>query len=119
MLTWSYATTAPPVPIDAAQVQDGTQGLRRSGIVRLPVPASWNSGAGVRTLRLSTSQATFAAPPRLQQLQVNVAAARHRQDFSHGPDTGRPGRARSADGCRSPASTWTCRARRAACWMRR
>ena len=36
-------------------------------------------------MRLSTSQATFAAPPRLHQLQVNVAAARHSQDFSHGP----------------------------------
>src|SRR4029077_15505777 len=70
------------IPIDAAQVQDGTQGLRRSGVIQLPVPASWNSGAGVRTLLLSTGQATFAAPPRLQQLQVNVGAARHRQHFS-------------------------------------
>jgi hypothetical protein len=82
VLTWAYADGA-PVPIDAAQIHDGTLGLRRSGIVRLPVPASWNSGAGVRTLLLSTSQATFAAPPRLRQLQVNVAAARQRQDFSH------------------------------------
>jgi predicted phage baseplate assembly protein len=79
-LTWSYADPgADPVPIDPAQVQDGTQGLRRSGIVRLPVPASWNSAAGVRTLVLGTDQATFAAPPRLQKLQANVAAARHRQ----------------------------------------
>src|SRR5260370_704383 len=81
VLTWAYADGA-QVPIDAAQVQDGTQGLRRSGVVRLPVPASWNSGPGVRTLLLSTNQATFAAPPRLQQLRVNVAAARHRQEFS-------------------------------------
>ena len=78
-LTWAYADGA----IDAGQVQDGTGGLRRSGIVRLPIPASWNSGAGVRTLLLSTDQATFAAPPRLQQLQVNVAAARQWQEFSH------------------------------------
>jgi predicted phage baseplate assembly protein len=83
VLTWAYDDgTAEPEPIDAAQVQDGTQGLRRSGIVRLPVPASWNSGPGVRALLLSTDQATFAAPPRLRQLQVNVAAARHRQEFS-------------------------------------
>ncbi len=84
-LTWSYADAGqvPPVPVDAAQVQDGTQGMRRSGIVWLPVPASWNSGAGIRTLLVSTGQATFAAPPRLRQLQVNVAAARDRQDFSH------------------------------------
>ena len=83
-LTWSYADT-PPVPIDAAQVQDGTEGLRRSGIVRLPVPASWNSGAGLRSLLLSTGRATFTAPPRLLRLEVNVAAARHRQHFDAAP----------------------------------
>jgi predicted phage baseplate assembly protein len=81
-LTWSYADDdagTDPVPLDP--VHDGTQGLRRSGIVQLPVPPSWNSGAGVRTLLLGTDQATFAAPPRLQQLQVNVAAARHWQQI--------------------------------------
>jgi len=83
-LTWAYADGA----IDAAQVQDGTLGLRRSGIVRLPVPASWNSGAGVRTLLLSTDQATFAAPPRLQQLQVNVAVARQQQHVGHSAGDG-------------------------------
>jgi hypothetical protein len=80
-LTWSDADATPAQKIDPAQVQDGTQGLRRSGIVRLPVPASWKTGPGVRTLLLSTDQATFAAPPRLRQLQVNVAAARHRQAY--------------------------------------
>ena len=83
-LSWASADGA----IDAAQVQDGTLGLRRSGIVRLPVPASWNLGAGQRTLHISTDQATFAVPPRLLQLQVNVAAARHRQEFSHGAGDG-------------------------------
>ena len=82
-LTWSY-DDGTRVPIDAAQVEDGTQGLRRPGIVRLPVPASWNTGAGVRSVLLSTERGTFAAPPRLRRLEVNVAAARHRQDF--GPD---------------------------------
>ena len=82
-LIWAYADGA----IDPGQVQDGTGGLRRSGIVRLPIPASWNSGAGVRTLLLSTDQATFAAPPRLQQLQANVAVARHQQEFSHSAGT--------------------------------
>jgi predicted phage baseplate assembly protein len=90
VLTWAYADGS-PVPIDAAQVQDGTQGLRRSGVVRLPVPASWRAGPGVRTLRLSTTQATFAAPPRLQQLQANVATARHRQEFSHAAGDGLDG----------------------------
>jgi hypothetical protein len=81
-LTWSYAndtgkrTTVLPL-------REGTLGMRRSGIVRLPVPASWNSGGGLRTLVLSTGQATYTAPPRLQRLEVGVATARHRQDFSH------------------------------------
>ncbi|HEX5143950.1 MAG TPA: baseplate J/gp47 family protein [Mycobacterium sp.] len=83
-LTWSY-DDGTLGPIDPAQVEDGTQGLRRSGIVRLPVPASWASGAGTRSVLLSTSQATFA-PPRLQQLVVNVAAARHQQAIA--PDDG-------------------------------
>ena len=84
-LTWAYDDDGgAQVQFDLAQVKDGTQGLRRSGIVRLPVPPSWASGAGFRTVRLSTGQATFAAPPRLHQLQVNVATARHRQKFSHG-----------------------------------
>jgi predicted phage baseplate assembly protein len=86
-LTWAYdddhgGWTA----FDAAKVTDGTEGLRRSGIVRLPVPPTWSSGAGFRILRLSTGQATFTAPPRLHQLQVNVASARQRQEFSHGID---------------------------------
>jgi predicted phage baseplate assembly protein len=84
-LTWAYDDDHGGwTEFSAAEVTDGTQGLRRSGIVRLTVPPTWNSGAGLRTLRLSASQATFAAPPRLHQLQVNVAAARHSQDFSHG-----------------------------------
>lgn len=85
VLTWAYDDDAgAPVPFGPGDVTDGTQGLRRSGIVTLPVPPSWASGSEPRSLRLSTSQATFAAPPRLRQLQVNVAAARHRQQI--GPD---------------------------------
>lgn len=80
-LTWAYADAA----IEAGQIHDGTEGLRRSGVVQLPIPAS---GAGQRKLLLSTEQGTFAAPPRLRQLQVNVATARHRQEFSHGAGDG-------------------------------
>jgi hypothetical protein len=83
-LTWSYETG---VPIDPAKVHDGTQGLRRSGIVRLPVPASWSAGAGIRSILLSTSHATFAMSPRVQQLAVNVAAARHQQTVAPDKDT--------------------------------
>ena len=78
-LTWAYADGA----IEAGQVHDGTEGLRRSGVVQLPIPAS---GAGQRTLLLSTEQATFAAPPRLRQLKANVAVARNWQRFSAAGD---------------------------------
>jgi predicted phage baseplate assembly protein len=79
-LTWAYDDdSGTRVQFDAAEVTDGTQGLRRSGIVRLPVPESWKSWAEKRTLLLRTDQATFAAPPRLRQLKVNVAVARNWQ----------------------------------------
>jgi hypothetical protein len=79
-LTWYYPDVG-PAALDAAQIQDGTQGLRRAGIVRLRVPDSWKKGAGVRSVLLRTDRATFAVPPRLRRLEANVAAARHRQDF--------------------------------------
>jgi predicted phage baseplate assembly protein len=87
VLTWAYDDdSGTPVEFDAAHVTDGTQGLRRSGLVKLPVPPSWAVGSTPRSLRLSTGQATFAAPPRLRQLQVNVASVRHRQPIF--PDAG-------------------------------
>ncbi|MET0418453.1 MAG: hypothetical protein ABW022_20770 [Actinoplanes sp.] len=54
-----------PVPA----VVDGTAGLRRSGIVRLP-------GPGAAGLRVSTTSGTFASPPRLIQALPNAGAAR-------------------------------------------
>jgi predicted phage baseplate assembly protein len=82
VLTWAYDDdSGTPVEFDAAHVTDGTQGLRRSGLVKLPVPPPWAAGATPRSLRLSTTQATFSAPPRLRQLQVNVASVRHRQQI--------------------------------------
>ncbi|MEV5446976.1 putative baseplate assembly protein, partial [Streptomyces sp. NPDC052644] len=58
-----------------ARVEDGTAGLRRSGIVRLHPPAGWTTrDCGVL---LSTPAATHTAPPRLLRLAVNASAARH------------------------------------------
>ena len=86
-LTWAYEDdSGAPVLFAAAEVTDGTQGLRRSGIVRLSVPESWKSGAGKRTLLLRTDQATFAAPPRLRQLKVNAAVARNWQHLTAADD---------------------------------
>lgn len=79
-LTWAYDDdSGTPVQFDAAEVTDSTQGLRRSGTVKLPVPPSWASSSTPRSLRLTTAQATFAAPPRLRQLEVNVTVARNWQ----------------------------------------
>lgn len=58
---------------------DGTGGLRRSGIVRLRVPADWQPepGTGTWTLHLRTARASFSSPPRLAALAPNAVVARH------------------------------------------
>jgi len=75
---WHRDDGGEPVQFGPAEVDDGTQGLRRSGVVRLRLPDPWRAAAaGARRLLLRTDRATFAAPPRLLQLTPNVAAARH------------------------------------------
>ncbi|MFE7132060.1 putative baseplate assembly protein [Streptomyces sp. NPDC057638] len=59
------------------RVEDGTGGLRRSGVVRLHPPPEWTSAD--RGVLLTTPAATFAAPPRLLRLAVNTGVARHRE----------------------------------------
>lgn len=86
-LSWWYrnAPHAPEVRFAAGQVDDGTQGLRRSGVVRLALPADWQpeqvdgAGAAQYALWLKVEQATFAFPPRLAQLIPNAALAVHRR----------------------------------------
>ncbi|MGW0809035.1 baseplate J/gp47 family protein [Nonomuraea sp. NPDC002799] len=74
-LTWSWFRPGTEVSGSFAKVEDGTGGLRRSGVVRLRLPDGW-SGQD-RGVLVSTPAATFASPPRLLQLAVNVCAARH------------------------------------------
>jgi predicted phage baseplate assembly protein len=85
-LTWSYTSTANGVTaaFAAAQVHDGTQGLRRSGIVRLPLPGDWQpepqaAGAATTTYKISLqiTNAGFTFPPLLLSLAANVVLARH------------------------------------------
>jgi hypothetical protein len=83
-LTWSwYRPDGAPAPAGPVSVVDGTAGLRRSGVVRLPLPDAWCEGGSDRPdrygLRVRTSAATFATPPVLRQLAPNVGAARHRE----------------------------------------
>ncbi|MFL6126027.1 baseplate J/gp47 family protein [Actinophytocola sp.] len=74
-LTWSWFRPDSTVSGAFDEVQDGTGGLRRSGVVRLRPPAGWSTQD--RGLVVSTPAATYPAPPRLLQLAVNTSAARH------------------------------------------
>lgn len=76
-LTWSWFRPDSDVSGPFEKVEDGTGGLRRSGVVRLYPPAGWSTRD--RGLTVSAPAATYAAPPRLSRLTVNVSAARHRR----------------------------------------
>ncbi|MDT9685264.1 putative baseplate assembly protein [Streptomyces sp. TRM76323] len=74
-LTWSWFRPGTDAHGPFEKVEDGTAGLRRSGVVRLHPPPGWTTrDSGVL---VSTPAATHAAPPRLLQLALNVSAARH------------------------------------------
>ncbi|MEU1802871.1 putative baseplate assembly protein [Streptomyces sp. NPDC019937] len=75
-LTWSWFRPGTDISGTYQKVEDGTAGLRRSGVVRLHPPADWTTED--TGLLVSTPAATYAAPPRLLQLAVNVSAAHHR-----------------------------------------
>lgn len=75
-LTWSWFRPGTDISGTFEKVDDGTAGLRRSGVVRLHPPADWTTQD--TGLEVSTPAATYAAPPRLLQLAVNVSAAHHR-----------------------------------------
>ncbi|SNY37838.1 baseplate J/gp47 family protein [Paractinoplanes atraurantiacus] len=76
-LTWSWFRPEEDRSGSFEEVEDGTGGLRRSGVVRLRPPADWSSAD--RGLLISTRAATFAAPPRLRRIAVNVSTAHHRE----------------------------------------
>ena len=74
------------VPFAAAEVEDGTVGVRRPGVVRLPFKADWTpeivtDPAGGQSFGYSvairTERATFSAPPAVKCIIPNVALARH------------------------------------------
>lgn len=74
-VTWSWFRPDGSTSGTFTDVEDGTGGLRRSGVVRLRPPAGWSTED--RGLVVATPAATFVAAPRLLQLAVNVGAARH------------------------------------------
>ena len=76
-LTWLYRSTGDT--LKAFEVDDGTAGLRRSGIVRLRIPRDWQAepGGQVYALHLNCGRATYSSPPRLAALVPNAVIARH------------------------------------------
>jgi hypothetical protein len=57
---------------------DGTGGLRRSGLLRLPWPAVWNRvGGGGCRLRATVTDGRFTEAPRAGPVVPNAVAARH------------------------------------------
>jgi len=77
-LTWSWFRPDTDRSGEFVRVEDGTGGLRRSGVVRLELPDGWSTAD--RGVLVSTAAATFSAPPRLLQLAVNVSAASHAEE---------------------------------------
>jgi len=83
-IAWLHGTGpgGSPAPFPAG-VEDGTGGLRRSGVLRLPLPDAWlpgppaPDGALPYTLVLRTDAATFTSPPLLRRLTANAVAAEH------------------------------------------
>lgn len=75
-LDWLYR--APGGVLRPLALDDGTGGLRRSGIVRLRIPADWQAEAGgAYLIQIRTARASFTAPPRLVAMAPNAVMARH------------------------------------------
>jgi hypothetical protein len=72
---------------------DGTGGLRRSGVLRLRLPPDWKQealppdpdGNLPFAIKIETDAWTYSAPPRLAGLTPNVAIAHHRRPAQYHP----------------------------------
>ncbi len=88
-VTWAYRSDPDRFQeFDPRQVEDGTAGLRRPGLVRLPIPRTpaWfattpTDGAGgfAYALRLRAPLASGGVRPRVRQVVPNGVAAGHRR----------------------------------------
>lgn len=84
-LMWSYSSGASTgaTPFGADALDDGTQGLRRSGLVRFAVPDDWTAvGAAVNGLTpyrlwLRCPRCSYSAPPELRRIIPNAVSAHH------------------------------------------
>ncbi len=85
-LEWLVDGAGGAVALPADSVADGTGGLRRSGVVRLPLLDAWQpagppdvGGAVPYAITLRTARASFTSPPVLTRLAVNAVVADHRK----------------------------------------
>ena len=79
-LTWLSRVNGALTPIDPTKVVDDTLGLRRSGIVRLPIPDNWTAEPGTKAdyaVVLRGSNAGWTSPPRVSRIIPNVVSATH------------------------------------------
>lgn len=84
-LIWSYSSGAPTgaTPFGTDVLDDGTLGLRRSGLIGFTVPADWTPvGAAVGGLTpyrlwLRCARCSYSAPPELRRIVPNAVAAHH------------------------------------------
>ena len=84
-LTWLATINGTLTPLDSTQVVDGTLGLRRSGIVQLPIPALWTAEPNTAPIRRASATRSCSAarppagqsPPRVSRLIPNVVSAVH------------------------------------------
>lgn len=86
-LTWWYRQKGTGARARFETVEDGTAGLRRSGVVRLRLPADWEreqlqsdvSGVTPYAVWVRTERATYSSPPVVRQIVPNAVIARHRR----------------------------------------
>jgi hypothetical protein len=87
-ISWFYFdATDKRVPFADSEIDDGTGGLRRSGVVTLSINESWKDipdELAKETYKykidLVVDKSTFSAPPLLKRLIPNVAVAYHQHN---------------------------------------
>ena len=88
-LTWQYVDGGAVTTFPAADVDDGTAGLRRSGIIRIRIPDAWRTAAAAdpvdHVLIIGAQRCTFSSPPRLLRLCVNAGAAAEQREVTGDP----------------------------------
>ena len=85
---WLYRSslTGQLTPFPEGRVDDGTAGLRRSGLAVIAIPEDWEPeprGYNQYALWMRVERTTFTFPPRLRRLIPNVVIAAHERMAKH------------------------------------